>query len=64
MKMYIYETCPTQTLDITPLPALQCTTIGPPPSECKAVPLVPDWQAIIPELGSPLHPAPLVFIAP
>ena len=40
------------------LPALQCTTIGPPLSEFKLLPF------IVPKFDSPAHPAPLVIESP
>ena len=47
------------------LPALQCTTIGPPPpSESKELPLDAGWLAIGAETDSPLHPAPLTDDSP
>ena len=47
------------------LPALQCTTIGPPPpSESKELPLDACWLAIGTETDSPLHPAPLTDDSP
>ena len=49
---------PTINIDKDKLPALQCTTIGPPLSEFKLLPF------IVPKFDSPAQPAPLIIESP